>query len=191
MVPAGRVVAARAVAAGFTALAAAACGGGSSVAVLRPSVSGPTVLTVPASAQPSSAKASADPKGAVLRQYDAFWRALPSASTATTDPARLKALFNTTTTPEISQIADALGKQRAGGKVLYGYDVSHAHVTSITADVARVTDCQDSSHFGQKDLKSGHALTVGAKRNPVTVTLLKRNGAWKVSVVHYRPVNTC
>ncbi len=185
------VVAGPALAAVTMALATAGCSAGSSAAVPSPSAAGPTRLSVPASSQSSSSDPSAAATTAVLRQYDAFWGALPPASAATTDTSRLDALFATTTTPELSQLVETFGKQRTAGKVLYGRDVLHPVVTSVANDLARVTDCQDSSQSGVMDLKSGRRLTVGVSRNPVDATLLMRGGVWKVSVVHYRPGDTC
>lgn len=185
------VVAGPALAAVTMALATAGCSAGSSAAVPSPSTAGPTRLSVPASSQSPSSDPSAAATTAVLRQYDAFWGALPPASAATTDTSRLDALFATTTTPELSQLVEMLGKQRTAGKVLYGRDVLHPVVTSVANGLARVTDCQDSSQSGVMDLKSGRRLTVGVSRNPVDATLLMRGGVWKVSVVHYRPGDTC
>jgi hypothetical protein len=123
----------------------------------------------------------------VLRQYNAFWRALPAASAAPSDTARLAALFDTTTMPELSQLVGKLGAQRAAGEVLYGWDVPRAKVAGIVSGAAKITDCQDSSKAGVQEIATGRKLTVGVARHPVMATLLLRGAAWKVSTITYPP----
>jgi len=168
------------------ALATAGCTAGSS-AVPSSSPVGPTGLSVPASNQSAPNTSSAVAAAAVLRQYEAFWRALPAASAAPSDTARLAALFDTTTTPEISQLVGKLGAQRAAGEVLYGWDLPHAKVAAIVSGSAKITDCQDSSNAGVREMATGRKLTVGVARHPVMATMLLRGAAWKVSTITYPP----
>lgn len=174
----------------FVAVSLIVAGCGRSQADGKPSPVPVSTLTVP-TASPSVASGDDLARRAVLAQYSAFWRALPVASAATTDAQRLRVLVPVTTTPELSQLVKSLAKQRANGQQLYGQDIPHPTVLSMTAQIAKVTDCQDASASGVRDVKTGRKLTVGVPRNPVDVTMVKRGELWKVSVVQYRPGKTC
>jgi len=56
---------------------------------------------------------------------------------------------------------------------------------------ATVTDCQDASHAGQADARTGKPRSVGVARTWVDATLvLGGDGVWRVSEINY-PGSRC
>jgi hypothetical protein len=164
------------------ALGVASCSSSGGAPTSTPTSDGIIVPTDSPSLDPAAA--------AVIAQYRAFWRALPQASAATADDARVQALVGVTTDPELSLLVRKLGQQRSQGQQLYGVDQPRPTLQSMTADQAVVRDCQDSSSAGVEKIVDHQRVTVGVARHLVTATLLKRGAVWKVSVVDYAPSGT-
>jgi hypothetical protein len=85
-----------------------------------------------------------------------------------------------------SSAAASLSAQAAFHKVSYGEAVVHPEVTSIDSSTAVVTDCQDTSHSGVKDRKTGHKETKGIPRALVITNLTPVGGTWKIVKIDYR-----
>lgn len=135
----------------------------------------------------ASRSANASPATAALQQYRAFWAMLPSVSAA--PAARRPAMLAPyAADPELSSL---LAGMRAGdrqGTVFYGDDVPRPTVASLSVaqKVAVIHDCQDSSHAGNEDSRTGRKLTVGVARHLVFATMdLGPDGTWRVASVSY------
>jgi hypothetical protein len=148
--------------------------------------SDPSTAPASSSAAPSrTASRLSNRQIAVAAAYKAFWRALPAASTARSQRARLASLFPYATDPELSQVVDALAAQEHDGKELYGRHVAHLIRVQVRGDEASVFDCQDASHAGVAARATHKRLTVGVAHNPVRSSLVRRSGRWKVSTIRY------
>jgi hypothetical protein len=78
------------------------------------------------------------------------------------------------------------------GQVFYGHDRANPTITAFSAarGVAVVDDCQNSSHSGLADRRTGATVTRGVRRNHVVVTMHLNNGVWRVAFVSY-PSTRC
>ncbi len=94
--------------------------------------------------------------------------------------------------PHLGLVLARASQQRRDGIKLYGQVVPHPTVLPINgADQARIRDCQDASHAGQADARTGRARTVGIARNPVVAVLRRGNdGSWRVYSIDF-PGGTC
>lgn len=135
-------------------------------------------------AHPSMSAATGD-RSAVEEAYRRFWsvswsldrrpRAEWRATLATVavDPALTRALAGT----DVHQ---------RDGITLYGKVVAHVREVRITAGQARLVDCQDASHAGQADAKTGQPKNVGVAHAPVVALLVRgRDNLWRVSQARY------
>jgi hypothetical protein len=134
-----------------------------------------------------SASTSGQDRAAVLAAYQEFWRV---GRTFDRDypPAQWRAVLSQVATdPVLSRAVSGAQLQRQNGTVLYGQVIPHPTVTSLDpAGQARVSDCQDASHAGQADAKTGKPKTVGVAHSPVRAILLRgTDGRWRVSDVEY------
>jgi hypothetical protein len=86
-----------------------------------------------------------------------------------------------------------MARDRARGRVFYGAPVLRPKVTALSTGtrVATITDCQDATHTGDKDAKTGRLLTKGSPRTTVVATMnLQRDGEWRVVYVTF-PKQRC
>lgn len=143
-----------------------------------------------------SSSTSSGPNGSVsqqvLVQYRAFWSIVPAASAASV-AKRQFILEPYADDPELASLLKGMRQQDRSGQMIYGRNLPRARVQSLSVQqrVAVVRDCQDSSHSGVEEKKSGRHLTVGKSRNLVVATMrLGDDGMWRVSFISY-PKSTC
>jgi hypothetical protein len=153
---------------------------------------GVTVESPPStSASPSPMATASSEQAAILGQYRTFWASLTAVSRM---PAthRRAALENYTVDPELKSLLAGMLKTDRAGQVFYGADVPRATAASVAPDGLRavVNDCQNSTHSGNADKRTGQALTVGVARNHVVVTMAKVSDVWKVYFVSH-PTTPC
>jgi hypothetical protein len=95
--------------------------------------------------------------------------------------------------PELKSLIDGMAREDAQGHSYYGTPRLRARVQELSParGVAVVSDCQDASATGDKDVSSGRLLTRGKSRTLVVSTLHRTNdGAWKVAFVSF-PRQSC
>lgn len=177
----GAVRVAACLATGLAILVATACSG-SSNKIAQPLQSGSSAA--PSSPDPSAA---GPPSQQVLAQYRAFWSVLPAASAA---PAgeRQAMLAPYAADPELTSVLQGMREADHQGTVFYGRDVPRPTIRSVSSvqGIAVIRDCQDSSHAGNKDRRTGRRLTVGVARHLVVATMnLGPDGRWRVASVSY------
>lgn len=135
-----------------------------------------------------SPPASQAPRRAILAQYRAFWAHLTPASRAPRKRRR-EILAPYTANPELASLLSGISRDRSRGRVFYGQPILRATTVmriSPNRGIAVVRDCQDASHTGDKDLKSGRLLTQGAPHNLVVSTLHRfPDGIWRVAFVTF------
>jgi hypothetical protein len=158
---------------------AAGCNGTSKGVGIEPP---PTNTTT----QPATATSTPSVQDAILAQYRAFWAKLTTISKM---PAagRRAALTAITVDPELKSLLAGMAATDAKGQVFYGADIPRATTASISPDGNRavVDDCQDSSHAGNADRRTGQRLTVGVARNHVVTTMSRSANVWKVYFVSH------
>jgi hypothetical protein len=183
--------------AAFVLMTLTACTGGSSSASPSASASSSTGSIASGGASPPT---TADPSGssasglaasnAILLTYRGFWQALPKAARLKEGP-RDELLAQHLINPALKKVAASLASQEAFQRRLYGKNLPRPRVARLDPPTAIVWDCQDSSHAGIRDLKTGERLTVGVERNPVRATLsLDRDGHWRIARIEY-PGGAC
>jgi hypothetical protein len=161
----------------------AGCGGGGHVTV--------SDSTTDSASPTSSPSISASAQQQALDQYRAFWAALTPASRATAAHRRAM-LAPYAADPELKSLVDGMAQDRAKGRVFYGQPVVRASVTQFSEarGIAVVRDCQDATHTGDKDVRTGRVLTKGTARNLVVATLHKLAVGWRVVFVSF-PSQSC
>ena len=107
--------------------------------------------------------------------------------------SRWKAVLGQVATePQLSLTLISARAQKRNSIKLYGEVVPRPKVLPVAgASRATVQDCQDTSHTGQADAKTGQRRTVGIPRNPAVATLeLGADTRWRVSKITY-PGGSC
>jgi hypothetical protein len=144
------------------------------------------------SAPPSSTSSPDSARAQVLAQYRKFWAVQTPASVAPASKRRAM-LSPVAADPELTSLLQGIAKERSMGRVYYGTPVLHPQISSLSesSSVAVVRDCQDASHAGDKDARSGRLLTKGTSRTLVVSTLnRKQDGVWRVAYVTF-PKQQC
>ncbi len=174
-------------AAALTAAASlAACGAG-----IRP-VSLPAKQSSSAAAAPAPRPAvPRSPRQTVIAAYLAFWPASSRAEKAGNAAAARTILAAYADPNYISYMIT--GMQAAWAKHEVSWGASVEHIQSVTLGVikgeqtALVKDCQDDSHDGLADAKTGDLLpgTVGSAQQELYASLSLINGRWLVEQVTF------
>jgi hypothetical protein len=137
----------------------------------------------PGGGPPSS---TADRRAAVEAVYREFWRVGRTFDRDYPPDQWRAVLSRVAVDPLLSRALSGARLQRQNGTVLYGQVIPRPTVVSVSRGEARVADCQDASHAGQADAKTGKPRTVGVARSPVKASLiLGDDGRWRVSDVDY------
>jgi hypothetical protein len=162
---------------------AAGCSGGGHGGTAQSASTAP--VTPPSSSQASTP--TADARTQVLEQYTAFWKELTPASLAPASQRRpLLAPF--AADPELASLLKGIARDRQAGRVFYGQPLVRAELTQLSESrgVAVVSDCQDATHTGDKDLRTGRLLTKGTARTLVVATLHRSSDSkWRVTFVSF------
>lgn len=160
-------------------LAVSGCDGTDSVS------SDSTATPQSASTLPPPASA-VEQTAAVEAAYRRFWSV--SWDVDKQPPARWRSLLaSVSVDPQLTRLYAGTKAQRAAGIRLYGRVVPRPSVGRIGGGRAEVTDCQDASHAGQADARTGAPKTVGVARAPVTASVVHgSDGGWRVAEVRYR-----
>ena len=89
--------------------------------------------------------------------------------------------------PELKSLLRGMATADRKGQVFYGEDKPRPRLLRMSTQqsAAVVDDCQDSSHSGLADRKTGQRLTVGVTRNHVVVTMHLTDAVWRVAFVSY------
>ncbi|MEV4105706.1 hypothetical protein AB0J42_36160 [Nonomuraea sp. NPDC049649] len=100
-------------------------------------------------------------------------------------PQERKAILeDVATQPLLDRMLRGIAALRTTGRVTWGSPVVHTFDIEIKGDRATLHDCQDGSHSGQADDKTGKRLTHGKSSTHLVATLYKGDdGAWRVSKV--------
>jgi hypothetical protein len=142
--------------------------------------------SAPAPVTPTGRSETAD-RAAVEAAYRRFWQ-LSRTFDQRYPPRRWRqVLAAVAVDPELGLILANAELQRRNGILLYGQVIPRPAVAPVHGgDRATVLDCEDASHAGQADARTGQRKTVGVARNPVVAVLLRgRDGAWRVSSVRF------
>lgn len=127
-----------------------------------------------------------DPERDVVAAEQAFWDMYLQlgARTGRFNPADTRArLARRTTGAELTKLYDVLVGNAAAGYVVKGTISVAPTVVSVTATTARVRDCY-ADRTGLFRTSDGRRLDANdPRRHEVLMTLVRANGAWKVSAV--------
>jgi hypothetical protein len=149
----------------------------------------PTPAGTPSAATPTasvSVPARVPVVDLVLAQYTAFWKTITPAAQAPASRRRA-ILAPVAADPELSRLLRGLVAAEAVGEGQYGVEVPRARVTNVRGATADVVDCQDASHAGKTNRRTGKPITRGVARNPVKATLRRgADGIWRVATVEFR-----
>lgn len=150
---------------------------------------GPSTPSAPGTTPPQSSESSStstNERAAVEAAYRLFWSV--SWDVDKQPPARWRSLLaSVSVDPQLTRLYAGTKAQRAAGIRLYGQVVPRPSVGRIAGGRAEVTDCQDASHAGQADARTGAPKTVGVARAPVTASVVRgSDGGWRVAEVRYR-----
>jgi hypothetical protein len=142
--------------------------------------------TPPAGATASADREAAD-RRAAEQAYRQFWQVSWTFDQHYAQNQWRDVLGAVAVDPELSLLLSGAQRQRQHGITLYGAVIPHPTVPPVNGkNTATVRDCQDASHSGQADAKTGKAHTVGVARNPVVATLARgEDGRWRVSQIRY------
>ncbi len=151
----------------------------------------PSSPNLSAPSPPSSTSSSVDERQAVVTAYTQFW---PRSVDAVERPESSwrRALAGIAAEPQLSTMVDAMQRQKAAGIATYGEVAVRISSVEVSGSTANVVDCQDGSHTGQADARTGAKKTVGVARMPVRAALIRdaADGKWKVSRIEF-PGGAC
>lgn len=164
----------------------AGCSGGAS----QPRPSSPN-LSAPSPGPTAPSSAPSDGKEAVVAAYTQFWPRSLDAGNGPEDSWR-GALAAIAVDPQLSTTLAAMARQKAAGITTYGQVAVRILSVEVSGSTAKVVDCQDASHAGQADARTGAKKTVGVARMLVHAMLVRdtANGTWKVSKTEF-PGGAC
>lgn len=153
-------------------LSAGACGHGHHDATL-PSTSARTAPAV--SASPTS------DEDAVRQSYSRYWAVLPEAEHAA-EERRRQLLASYATNPQLSTLLRNIKNLHTKHQTSWGYAVVHIESVRVKAGEATVRDCQDSSHAGLMDTRTGKKTSLGVPKDPLSATLVRgTDGQWRIN----------
>jgi hypothetical protein len=165
--------------------AALALAAGCTVTAPRPPPTTPsrTESTTPA---PPDRRSGANVSSAITA-YNRFWTI---ASTLDSQPPdRWRPLLTTVAAdPLLTRVLDGLTAQTAAGVHQFGTVRTRPTLVSQTAQLVSIVDCQDASHSGTLDTRTGLPDTAGSPRTPIAASLTRDpNGHWRVTEARYLP----
>ncbi|MTD57140.1 hypothetical protein [Amycolatopsis pithecellobii] len=148
-------------------------------------------LSAPSQAPSAPSASGQDQRQAVEAAYTQFWPRTMHADDKPEDTWH-DALAAVATDPQFTTTLNAMRYQKQAGIKIYGDVTARIVSVEVSGDTAKVVDCQDASHTGQADAKTGDRKTVGVPRNPVNASLKRdsSDGQWKVAEVSF-PGGTC
>jgi hypothetical protein len=161
-------------------LALAACSGDSGAnEAASPATTTPATSTTAAPTTTTAAPADAR-EAAVLAAYRAFWDDV--IAVGATANWRSPRLDDHATGPALAESQATFRSLHQRGLVARGTVKVRAKVLAIKGDKATVYDCNSTSNFLAYDAKTGELRDRSSGRsNGKTVTLVRRNGTWKVA----------
>lgn len=136
-------------------------------------------LTAPTNTAPRTSE-----RDAVVAAYKKFWVVLQTLNEKPEgrwDERLAKVAVN----PQLKISLQAARFQALNGERTYGEVRARISDVKLDGATAKVTDCQDASHSGVADAKTGEHKTVGIARNPVDARLKRHDGTWKVADINY------
>ncbi|MFB9729835.1 hypothetical protein [Haloechinothrix salitolerans] len=116
--------------------------------------------------------------------YKQFWVVLQSLDEKS-ETRWDEQLAEVAVNPQLKISLQAARFQSLNGERTYGEVRARISGVEIDGATAKVTDCQDASHSGVADAKTGEHKTVGIARNPVEARLKRHDGTWKVADINY------
>lgn len=164
----------------------AGCSGGNA-----PAPTSSPSLSAPPQAPSAPSTSAQDQRQAVEAAYTQFWpRSLQVAQKP--EDAWRDALAAVAVDPQLSTTLSGMRQQKAAGLTTYGEVTVRISSVEVAGATAKVVDCQDASHAGQADARTGDRKTVGVPRMPVHATLVRdtADGQWKVSQIDF-PGGAC
>jgi hypothetical protein len=164
----------------------AACGASGASVCLPPKQSSALAATAAASAAPTSVKQ------AVIDAYVAFWRA-SSRAEKTDNATRAQAVLAPyVASPYISYMISGMQSAWAKGEVSWGTSVEHIQSVIVATlnsgeQTAVVRDCQDDSHSGLADARTGSLVpgTLGSAEQELYTSMGLVNGHWLIEQVTF------
>jgi PBP1b-binding outer membrane lipoprotein LpoB len=162
------------------ALALAACSGDSGANEAAPAATTAPATSTTAAPTTTSTTAADAREAAVLTAYRAFWDDM--IAVGATANWRSPRLDDHATGSALAAAQATYRDLNQRGLVARGTVEVRAKVLSIKGNTATVYDCNSTSNFLAYDAKTGKLQGRSSGRsNGKTVTLVRRNGAWKVS----------
>lgn len=157
------------------------CGGGAE----KPSSPSPN-LSAPSPERPAQSSSPSTDREAVMLAYTEFWPRSLRVGQGPPDSWR-PALAEIAADPQLTTTLDAMQRQKAAGVTTYGEVTVRISSIELSGSTAKVVDCQDASHAGQADVRTGAKKTVGVARMPVHAQLVRdaAAGTWKVSKTEF------
>jgi hypothetical protein len=152
--------------------------------------SGQASVSLPPKASPVSAPASAatsasaqPPKAAVAAAYAGYFPVLLAAEKAPASRAQAM-LAPYAAQPYLGHVLSQMASYQAQHEVSTGYVVPHVTSVQVSGGLATVRDCQDASHAGLADSRTGRAVpgTTGSSRTFLIATLARgADGRWRLT----------
>lgn len=136
-------------------------------------------LTAPTNTAPRMGE-----RDAVVAAYKEFWVALQTLDEKP-EGRWDEHLTEVAVNPQLRISLQAARFQALNEEETYGQVRARISDVEIDGAIATVKDCQDASHSGVADAKTGEHKTVGIAHNPVRAQLKHHDGSWKVADIHY------
>jgi hypothetical protein len=150
-----------------------------------PPTGGGATAVSPASPPDRATAPAVDTRAAVEAAYRQFWSVSWDVDKQPASQWRM-VLAMVSVDPMLTRLVAGTKAHQQAGIRLYGQVRPRPTVRGIAGNRATVSDCQDASHAGQADARTGKPKTVGVARSPVEATMLRgADGRWRVSDVRY------
>ncbi len=156
-----------------------------------PAAAPPTTRVESSPTPPAASEHAADTEETDHRAVDAAYRqfwVLEASFDSRYPAARWRAVLSAVATdPVLTRLLHAAAVQKRQRIAIYGQAVARPTIPVIAGrSTVRVADCQDASHTGQADARTGRPRSVGLARTPVVAVMVRgADGRWRVSDVRY------
>jgi hypothetical protein len=146
-------------------------------AALPPKSTRPGVPSSAPAATPTSARS------AVIAAYTAYFPVSKAAERAS--PARARAMLSPYAAPSyLRRVLSQMASYQAKHELAWGHVVPHITRVQVRGPLARVYDCQDASHAGLADARTGRVIkgTRGSAHTYLIADLARgSDGRWRLS----------
>lgn len=138
-------------------------------------------------ASPGVPPSEAADRRAVEAVYRRFWVVEASFDADYPQPRWALVLAEVAADPVLTRLVETAAVQHRNGIRVYGQVMPHPQIPVIGGrSLITVLDCQDDSHTGQADARTGVPRSVGVARTAVVATMRRgADGRWRVSDARY------